>query len=55
MRRTGPKACRLRLGKEFSRLEPDGVFSFNRQLRMLAENGPEGELEEVGWQPRLSG
>lgn len=34
MRRTGPKACRLRLGKEFSRLEPDGVFSFNRQLRM---------------------
>lgn len=55
MRRTGPRACRLRLGKEFSRLEPDGIFSFNRWPRMLAENGPEGELGEVGWQPRLSG
>lgn len=55
MRRTGPRACRLRLGKEFGRLEPDGIFSFDRRLRMLAENGPEGELEGAGVQPRLSG
>lgn len=54
MRRTGPRACRLRLGKEFGRLEQGSIFSFNRRLQMLAENGPEGELEEAGVQPRLS-